>query len=47
MATTIICPMCERDIEHLVHLFFDCSFAKECWCNSGLSYDLQLEEDVP
>lgn len=27
----IICLMCEHDIEHVLHLFFDCEFARSCW----------------
>lgn len=34
------CPMCTRDIEHLIHLFFECQFAKECWQIIGLSYNM-------
>lgn len=26
--TTIICPMCGSDVEHLLHIFLDCNFAK-------------------
>lgn len=42
--TTIICPMCDRDIEHLLHQFFDCQYAKECWQKANLSYDMQEVE---
>lgn len=35
------CPMCERDIEHVLHLFFDCDFAKNCWQKVGLNYDMR------
>lgn len=38
--TTIICPMCNTDVEHLLHVFFDCDYAKRCWVKSGLSYDM-------
>lgn len=26
----IMCPMCNQDIEHLHHLFFDCDLAMLC-----------------
>lgn len=26
----IVCPMCETDVEHLLHVFFDCNFAFAC-----------------
>lgn len=29
--TTILCPMCGLDVEHLLHIFLDCKFTKECW----------------
>lgn len=47
VATTIICPMCETDIEHLRHLFCECPFAKECWHRSGLNIDAYDVEEVP
>lgn len=40
----IICPMCTRDIEHVMHLFFDCDFASKCWQKVGLSYDVSAVE---
>lgn len=27
----IVCAQCVGKIEHLLHLFFDCRFAQECW----------------
>ena len=36
----ISCSMCTGDIEHLIHLFFECNFARECWQFMGLSYDM-------
>lgn len=27
----ISCVMCIGDVEHLMHLFLDCGFAKACW----------------
>lgn len=47
VATTIICPMCERDVEHPCHVFFDRSFATQCWHTSGLQYDMSQVEVVP
>lgn len=38
--TTIMCPMCGIDIEHVRHLFFECLFAIECWQKVGLSFDM-------
>lgn len=35
----INCPMCTNDIEYMSHLFFTCSFAKDCWNHVGLMYD--------
>ena len=37
--TTIVCPMCMNDVEHLFHIFHDCSFAKECWRIVQLNFD--------
>lgn len=45
--TTIICPMCEGDGEHLLHIFFDCSYAKECWQKAELCYDMHEVESAP
>lgn len=42
-----ICPMCESDIEHLLHIFFDCKFALDCWQVVGLSFNMQLVEWAP
>lgn len=43
----ISCTMCTGDIEHLLHLFFDCSFAKSCWQYMGLQYDMRTVESAP
>lgn len=45
--TTIICPMCESDVEHLLHLFFDCPYAKECWVKANTIYNMQEVESAP
>lgn len=43
----ITCMMCTRDIEHLLHLFFDCTFASACWQHMGISYDMREVESAP
>lgn len=45
--TTIICPMCQIDVEHLLHVFLDCSFAKSCWSALGLQFDTSRVESAP
>lgn len=35
----ITCPMCSSDVEHMLHLFFDCEFAAGCWHHVSLCYD--------
>lgn len=36
VATTIICLMCNTDVEHMLHIFFfDCKFASDCWEKNG------------
>lgn len=42
----IYCPMCTGDVEHLLHLFFDCDFAKACWQNVGLNFDMWSVENA-
>lgn len=39
VAVPIGCMMCVGDIEHLLHLFLDCEFAKECWHRMNLDFD--------
>lgn len=36
----ISCAMCVREVENVCHLFFECSFIKECWQFLGVSYDM-------
>lgn len=43
----ITCPMCLHDIEHLLHVFFDCNFARQCWDHVNLSYDMRAVEFAP
>lgn len=47
VAVSIMCPMCHRDIEHLLHVFFDCEFAVHCWNWAGLNYDMGGVEYAP
>lgn len=37
--TTILCPICLHDVEHLLHIFLDCNFAKERWKSVRLEFD--------
>ncbi|XP_074378399.1 uncharacterized protein LOC141719937 [Apium graveolens] len=40
--------MCVGEIEHLRHLFFECSFAKECWLKLGInvdSWDIEISHE--
>ena len=46
MCIPILCPTCNADVEHLLHLFFDCGYAKKCWEEAGLSYDMRTVEDA-
>ena len=41
------CTMCTCDVEHLLHLFFDCNFALECWNRVGLVYNMMDVESTP
>lgn len=43
----MMCPMCDSDIDHLLHLFFDCNFAKQCWQKTGLYIDMSVVKDAP
>lgn len=45
--TTIVCPMCNLDVEHLLHIFFDCVFARKCWLKSGITSDMETVESAP
>lgn len=44
---TILCPMCNINVEHLLHLFFDCQYTTLCWSHVGLQYDMERVEFVP
>lgn len=43
----IICPVCERDVEHLLHVFFDCSFASQCWQKTNFDPDVLNVDSAP
>lgn len=43
----IMCPFCNVDIEHLLHLFFDCRFATSYWQAANMQYDMREEESAP
>lgn len=45
--TTISCPMCITDIEHPLHIFLDCIFAKACWQYLGLDFSTADVESCP
>lgn len=36
--------MCGVDVEHLMHIFFDCPFAMNCWKASGIQFDVSRVE---
>ncbi|XP_017217191.2 uncharacterized protein LOC108194764 [Daucus carota subsp. sativus] len=39
--------MCDKDVEHLLHVFMDCEFAKECWRLMGAEFDFWTVESAP
>ncbi|XP_074374427.1 uncharacterized protein LOC141714831 [Apium graveolens] len=42
------CTMCTGgDIEHLIHVFFECGFAKACWQYMGVKYDMSAVDNAP
>lgn len=41
MAVPILCPMCNLDVDHLLHSFFDCQFPDSCWLSVGLKYNME------
>ncbi|XP_074347514.1 uncharacterized protein LOC141686355 [Apium graveolens] len=43
---TISCPMCVGEVEHLRHIFFECSFSKECWQLVGMNFEAHDMEYV-
>lgn len=42
----LVCPVCNHDSEHLLHLFFECEFVVECWNHVNFYYDLSDVFDV-
>lgn len=44
---TIMCLMCNVDVEHLAHVFFDCNFAKNCGQVVGFSFDMSQVPSTP
>lgn len=47
ISVPIICLVCERDVKHLLHVFFDCSFASLCWQKVDNDPDVQNVESAP
>lgn len=47
VSVLIICPVCHMDVEHLLHLFFDCPFANNCWSTVNMNYDMKEVESAP
>lgn len=40
--TSIICPMCDEDIEYVRHIFVECQYAKGCW--DCINRDINIAE---
>ena len=47
VAVPIECSMCEADVEHMLHIFFDCDFAKNCWNSVGMKLYMDEVEFTP
>lgn len=47
MQVPIGCTMCVGDREHLLDLFFDCSFAQQCWSRVVIEFDMMAVESAP
>lgn len=45
--TTIMCPMCNNDVEHLRHLIIECPYAQSCWLNTEKEIDTMEIEELP
>lgn len=39
--------MCTGDIEYVIHLFFECAFAKAFWQHMGVQYDMSTVDNAP
>lgn len=44
--STIICPMCENDVEHLLHIFFDCDSVKQYRRVMNLKFNMSSVENA-
>lgn len=40
-------PMCIGDVEHMLHIFFDCHFATNWWRAAGLEFNMAEVEFAP
>lgn len=47
VSTTIICPLCEVDIEHMRHLLCEFPYVVGCWRQLDLNTHLQVVESAP
>lgn len=45
--TTILCPFCNSDVEHLKHVFIECQFARRCWGLVDANIDTSEVEELP
>ncbi|XP_074322969.1 uncharacterized protein LOC141659929 [Apium graveolens] len=41
-----LCHVCSLDVEHMLHVFFDCNFASQCWQEIGLVFDMMEIESA-
>lgn len=46
VSTPIGCSMCMGDI-HMLHIFFDCEYAKQCWQHAGMDFNMWQVESAP
>lgn len=44
MLVTINCPMCLTDVEHMIHIFFECPLAKSYWEGMGFHFNTSRVE---
>lgn len=42
--TTILCPMCGTDVTHVLHIFLDCTFTKNCRRALGWEFNTNFIE---
>ena len=42
-----LCPMCNSDVKHLLHIFLDCQCVARCWRHAGLQYDMASVKSAP